>query len=295
MRVQLRKRSILACTAAAAAAALSMAYVQATAPGDRRVSMSPPPWDSFSANLSIRQAHVDADGRPLREPPPAILLRIERARTASGWTTAMTLRGIEKPITRSTGGARELENPFLVSRIEYDEDGSAPRLFNGRGERIRSPDRADRALLAVPRSAAAPVNWDVVAGRIPGAGPVLGDDWIDSIAASPEKRGKRHASLEQRFGKSHGRVRGFDRYTSSDGDLGYELLVDPDADVPVEMNVSRSGNLVSHNVFGHVATAGGVLVRRSLRAEQMLPEGKGARSVTEVEMSDVVLTKRSDQ
>jgi hypothetical protein len=66
----------------------------------------------------------------------------------------------------------------------------------------------------------------------------------------------------------------------------HEILVDPDASLPVEVNALRDGALVTHTTFAYAPYAGGVLARRLLHAEAAMPDSAaGDRLVTDVEMT----------
>ena len=301
MRLQSGRTTIVAWTVAitaVAGASIICFDAQPSAQGPSANAGSqpddPPSWDRFAADVSIRQVHVGADGTWLRTPPPNLSLRIERALKHSDWTTALTLRDIERPLVQSGAGSRQLDNPFLIVRMEYDDDGAEPRFYNGRGERVRGPDHTDRRLLDVrvtPPSHA--LDWDGLANRLPKGPPSkTRPDWIDQVVARPEKRGKRQEDLEKRLGKPHGRKAGLDQYVAVDGDITYEVLVHPDSAVPVEMNATRGGELVARSTFGYEAHPAGVLVRRALHAEHALIDVKGARALTDIDVTNVTLFER---
>jgi len=240
---------------------------------------------------------VARDGGPFGGRPSAMSFRFERSQKQWGWTTIVTLQDAERPVVRSGAGPRALDNPFLIHRIEYDDDGLPPRFYNRRGERVRGPGASDRKLVSVPDSSSSDMpDWEAVARRMAkGPVPATSSDWTDGLIATPEKRAKRKDDLERKFGKAQGRVGGKDRYVASNGDVTVEVLVDPDQDVPVEINTTRRGELVAHSLAVHERHSSGALVRRLLRAEQVSGDAAGTRAVTEIEVTNVSLTRGGAQ
>src|SRR5687767_8120044 len=89
--------------------------------------------DRLSGNLIVRHQRVDAAGSPTGPATPAIVLRLERRRDNGRWRTSLSLKSSEPVWVESLTGRLSLENPFVVARFEYDEDGTPPRLFNRSG------------------------------------------------------------------------------------------------------------------------------------------------------------------
>ena len=112
------------------------------------------------------KAHVAADGSLVRT-PPKVQFRIERSLKGSEWNTVVTLQDFDHPLVRSNTGLKHLDNPFLISRMEYDEDGAEPRFYNRRGERVRGPNRSDRRLLDVQAPSTHELDWDGITRRVP--------------------------------------------------------------------------------------------------------------------------------
>src|SRR6188508_282989 len=83
--------------------------------------------ESVAADLTIRQWHVTAEGARVGVDPPSVSLRFEAARRGSGWRTSLSMTGLGRVVARGLTGPQVLDNPFLVSRLEYDDDG-APRM-----------------------------------------------------------------------------------------------------------------------------------------------------------------------
>lgn len=249
-----------------------------------------------AAEVSMRQFVVDATGRDVGRAAPAVSLHLERARTPSGngWKTTIVVREMERPVVQTAAGPQTIDNPFEVTRMELDGDGTAPRFFNRRGQRVKGPTDADRELLRVPPSTPRPsIDWGVLPGPAGAAGKALGaGQWANGLVASSSRRAARRFELERRFGPSRARLGGLDRYVSTSGNVSTEVLVDPNAAVPVEINTLRGRTLVGRTTFAHEVQPGGVVVRRRQRSEWALPGDAGERVVTSIETSDVRVTER---
>jgi hypothetical protein len=252
-----------------------------------------PSGDTFDADISIRQSLVDAKGQLIRT-PPAVAMHITRSLGATGtWKTTLTLTGHDKPSVKSGTTVKQLDNPFLITRMEYDGDGSVPRLFNALGQPVAGPTEADRLRLksTVPPGQAV-IDWTAVHNQL--STPVIAastSDWIDHVIATPAKRPDRRKAIESKFGKAKGRVNGLDRHVLTEGDAVHEMLVNPDAIVPVELNSVEKGVLVGRTMFGYAPGASGALIRRLTHAERAVPEIAGARVVTDLELTNVVVVR----
>ena len=293
----MQKRRTHAVSAAATLAALALMVLsipeldaQTSLPGAGAGGMST--WDTFRADLSVRQATVAAEGAPAGPAAPALTVGIERRLAGSRWRTTVTLQAIERPQIRGLATGPTVINPFEVVRMEYDEDGTPPRMYDRQGRLVRLPREADRRRLHTPATLAAglPV-LDSLAGRVgPPPAALTGHAWIDEVLAPLEKRDLRRARMEAQLGRPTGQVRGLDRFTAWVGQETHEVLVDPQTAVPVEINTTRSGQLIAHTTFAHIRDAAGVLVRRTMRSERALARAPGDRSVTEIALADIQLS-----
>ena len=276
----------------AAALAIPIAYVDAIA--TRQLPSAPhavePSEEPFSADVAIRHAHGGADGRPLPGQSPALSFRLERRRGASGTVTTMTLIGVARATARGVAGVRALDHPYLAARMEHDPKQGL-RLYNARGERLRLPEAADRALFGR-------MSDEILPGPRTGADRAAAEAAfasLDDVVAWRERGGERRARLERIHGPSQGSVGGLDQYISTDhGDLR-EVLVDPATALPIEMNTVRAGALVSRTRMSYDAHPAGVFVRRVLRTERVVPSVTPRRLVLEMELSNVRLASGGAQ
>lgn len=279
-------------------------------------------WDTFTARVVVRRQLVGADGQPVG-PRMATDAREEfiwqRMKTSTGWKTTMTLVDGVPRTARSLQGSVTLPESPTVSRIEHDEDGTAPRLFNRAGVRLAGPTDALRARVgmsvagtaerATPETgpgllaSAAQVGTDVPLAE--------GREWVRALIMSPADQPVRLRSMAQQFGKRVGLVRGLGRYVRDrvDPERGvvvHEVLVDEQGGVPIEANVMEGGALVSHSLFAYERAVTGAMVRRGVRTERLLSGSSiredgafgralgvsGARVVSEVSYSDIRLEQK---
>ncbi|HXH05491.1 MAG TPA: hypothetical protein VNI83_02760, partial [Vicinamibacterales bacterium] len=251
-------------------------------------------WSAFAADVIIRRSRVDAAGRPLGSFAPAVTYRWEQTRTPRGVRTVFALVASERRMVRTLHGEEPLDSPFAIARVEEEGDGSPLRLFDERGRAVEVPDadasrlaalmRADGLVPAVPPSRAP-------AGADPPVRPAGAFPWpvpVERVTDAPARR----AALERRFGRPSGRVGAHDRYELRTGDALVEVLADPNSALPVEINVAREGQLKSQIRMRYAPTEGGALVRQAVRAERLLEDGRGTRTVTDIELANVRLEPR---
>ena len=179
------------------------------------------------------------------------------------------------------------------ARMEYDENGTPPRMYDRQGRLVRLPGAADRLRLHTPAALAPgfPV-LESLSHRVPPPPPPLtGSAWIDDVMVPREKRDVRRANIERQLGRPSGQVRGLDRFVVRLGDNTHEVLVDPQAAVPVEVNTTRGADLVARTTLVLDRDSGGRLTGRRIRSERAVSGDSSERRVTEVELTNIQLTK----
>jgi hypothetical protein len=238
------------------------------------------------ADVTIRRGRVSADGQPIGASTPAVTYRCETVETAQGHKTVMTLLHAEAPVVQHGGGASPLEQAFSISRIEDAGDGRPPRIFNNRGVEVRAPDPSLLQQPTLRRPLPPSPSGDADAAPDPRG---FRGGFAGAMVHRRADLGARQRALQQAFGRPLGRTGGLDRFVMSTGAETREALVDPEAAIPVEVNVARDGQLVEHTRHTYQRSADGTLVRRATHSEQLVPGGRGERLVVDVEFSDVRL------
>ena len=272
----------------AAGPVLMAAMLSAGTPVTAREQGAASPSDYFAGDLTIRHQRVTADGRPVDLSPPAVGLRLERRRMGARWRTTLAVT-TQSDWVHTPAGRRSLDNPFTPTRVEFEDDGQAPRMYGRGGQLIAGPTPEDIRALGLPahlrdrdwepadlaaRAAGAPA-FAGVAGAAAGLVHPLGD------------RASRRRDLERRYGAPVGQVRGLDRFLAEVADSLHEVLVDPETALPIEINVADRGALVRRVTFDYQSLPNASLLRRLLRNEEAVAEGNGMRLVTEVELTNV--------
>jgi hypothetical protein len=247
---------------------------------------------AMQADLRLRQMQVAADGTPLGVGAPGVVLHVDRHFQGGHWRLTMTMSAVDRPRVTTPRGASLLENPFMVSRLEYDEDaGGEPALYDRAGRRVAIPTDEQRRRIGVAASLRR-TTWDrdVLAGQVAGAAvPVGGRAITTGLLAEARLAPTRRQRFEARYGRPVGRVRGLDRFVMATGNQTEETLVTPDSSLPVEVNLVRAGGLASHIRITYDSNPAVGYVRRLLHSEEVANEASGARLVTEVEMSNLIV------
>lgn len=210
---------------------------------------------------------------------PDSVLHLLRERRGERWVTTLTTDRRPAPLVDVPGGPPRLSNPFLVARVELADDEEQPRLFDRRGRLVRALTTDDLRLVGAARIARGD-RQELPAHARPGG----------VFLAGAADRAERRLDFARRFGAPTGRVRGLDRYVATTADGRHEVLVTTDTALPVELFTSsttagymRTGiTYETHGTYGHV--------RRLMRSEHHFAETDAGRSVTEVELANVVLS-----
>jgi hypothetical protein len=199
----------------------------------------------------------------------------------------MTLTGVERPLVRTPAGLRELDHPFLATSAVYDAQGGL-RLHNAKGQRVDGSLVADRSLVRSGADSAKP-DWELAADAS-GLTPPVPADWSPRLLTDRRQFAERRVRLHLTFGAPIERVAGMDRYLASRDDRLEEVLVDPLAVVPVEVNTMVAGALAVHTRIGYDAHGPDLLVRRRLVVERLNPGARGGRTITTVDVTNVTVS-----
>jgi hypothetical protein len=283
---------VLAAVVAGGGAAVLAGQERPTPPGPRRATAATTP-QRLEADLTVRHRRLASDGTPLGPDLPAMVVHVDRRRSGARWRTSLTLRSDAPARILALNGAHDLPNPFAIARMEFDDDGAAPRMFDRQGHPVPVPGRAARRFFDRPDRSQAPSPADQLLARLPSAIRPTGGAF-EGLVVDRADRDRRARHLETRFGRAVGRVRGLDRYVAPAGEALEEVLVDPETALPAEVNVARGGQLVRRSTFAYAEAAGRRLVRRQALAEQLLPGDRGDRLQSTIALSDVVIDDGRD-
>ena len=245
------QRGCLVCVCVAFLVAASDASAQIT-DTDAQVEMS--------VDVSITHAILDNEGNMVLPAALPTNFTVTRARRSGGWQTTVTYRKHVGAPTRAAA------HPLDGARVEFDEASGATRVYDSTGglNSLLSSDSTGG-----PRVAGGPGQW------------------LDGLIARADRRSARSRDLDNKYGKAVGRVGRLDRFLAhSDGAL-HEVLADPASALPVEINTVQDGVLESHVVLDYAKRPSGAWVRRSIRAEQIVPGQPTHRSRLTVEFRNV--------
>jgi hypothetical protein len=241
----------LVCACGLFAAAGSVAAAQSS---DSGTSME------MSVQVSITSDVVDTDGNQILPAPVPTVFRLTRMRGSAGWQTVVTYGKYTGIPTRASS------HPLDGARVEFDDATGATRVYNSAG--VLNP------LLSTDS-----------AGGVRGAlGP---GQWLDGLVARDNEQPTRLRDLLEKYGKPVGRVRGLDRFLTQLEETVEEVLADSHSALLREINTVRDGSLESHIVFDYERRADGAWVRKSMRAEHVVPGDATRRTRTTVQFTEL--------
>jgi hypothetical protein len=212
----------------------------------------------FAADVVLERVELDERGVAVERVAET---RYHIARTVTRGKHTTTLTYLPPRSIPTTA----MPDPTEGMRVEFEEDGSAPRIYDKSGQRVEMGASAGPILPPVAITAANGHGLLMAAGA----------------------RAERSRKLRQDLGAPAGKIRGLDRYlTQSDGRI-QEVLVSADTVVPVEINVVNDSALESHSTFEYEALADGTLWRKRARTESVVPNRPGHRFVSQMTVSNV--------
>lgn len=219
----------------------------------------------MSVDIAITHAVLDSDGNHVGPAPTPTRFTLTRARGEGGWRTTMMFRRHSGTPTRASA------HPLDGARIEFDEASSTTQVFDADGQL--------NPLLSRTTSG----------GLNPAAGP---GQWLEGLLATAAGRSARARALQDKHGKAVGRLRGLDRFLTQRENGTEEVLADPRAALPIEINTVRDGVLEQHIVFEYDRRPDGAWARRLMRSEQPVPGSAGHRARMTVEFTNLVVAGR---
>jgi hypothetical protein len=293
----LAKRALGYCGALAAAlTVVAVPYGQAVPQpkSAKPVIDSGDDWDSMAVDIGIDRRLVDSSGAPVDTPAQKKAFRWELSRRGGRWKNVVSVTSRYRPKVQSpTGESIELENPFEIVRFE-EEEGSAPRLFDVRGNEVRFPTN-----FPTRRTAGSPApGWPtkLPMAESPAAPPPAHAEYkrfAKTLLVTQKDRASRLNDLTNAYGSASGKVHGLERFVRVGSGSLEEALVDDTLAVPVQVNVGRDGALVSRTNYEYapLGTAGDVVCQR-ITTEELVAGAGGSRSIVEMSFSNLRLERR---
>jgi hypothetical protein len=214
----------------------------------------------MSVQVSITREVVDKDGNQVLPVSVPIVFKLARARNLAGWQTVVTYRKHVGTPTRASS------HPLDGARVEFDEASGATRVYNSAGEL--------NPLLSTDST-----------GNLQGA--LSPGQWLDGLIARDNEQPARWRDLLDKYGKPVGQVRGLQRYLTHREETVEEVLADSHSALLREINTVRDGILESHIVFDYERRADGAWMRKSMRAEQVVPGDATHRTRTIVQFTEL--------
>lgn len=286
------------------AAATTTVILASPAVGARALPVQPPDpglaptdaWDTFTADVTIRR-HLESMSGEARAEAPPVRYRWTRTQRAGGWRSTVDILDVAPPRIATARGrlltAAATTAITTIVRIEDDEDGSTPRVYNRHGEPIRVPSTEDRRILGEPvaGSLAVPQLPEIAAPERADRR-AAGREWVDGFVAAPARAAARRASLPVRYGRAAGRVGRLDRFVAVRGGQVVEVLADAGTGLPVEVNVADADGLAGRSTVAYAAGTGGTLIRRTVRTDHLVRPRGTDRAVATIDLTNVRLERR---
>jgi hypothetical protein len=280
-----------------------LAAVDAPAAGWRSDSLrATDSWNTLTLDLSVRRRHVKADGTPAGVPSPAVTYRLERSKKSGSWKTVLTVLSMDRFSIYSLKGLAGSPAPLSVVRIEDDEDGTPVRAYDSLGRQLALPriSSSGRTMLsslaanaASPPAGSSSNRGSAGAQSLRGVADAGQSDrgWIENFLAAPATKKVRLRTFERGFGKAT-TVNGLSRFSKTTGRRIEEVLVSPQAMVPVESNVVLDATLVSHRTFAYRPAYADTLVRSAVHSEHLVTPSTGERAIDDTTFSNISLRRR---
>lgn len=232
----------------------------------------------FSARLAVRHRRFPAPDTLHGRDAPDVVMRLTREFRAGRWQTTLAVERPPDLFVDLSGGRAPVRNPFLITRVELNDDEDEPRMYDQQGRRVRAMSMADLPVLGA-------------AGTLRRPRTTRGDRATAAVAwlAESGRQAERRDAIVRAFGPAVGRTRGLDRYVTQTTTGRQEVLVTPDTALPVELRSAVEGAEVQTDVTYEPYGPYGY-VRRFMRSEHRFSAAAAGRTVTEVELSNVVIS-----
>jgi hypothetical protein len=212
----------------------------------------------FSADVIVERTTVDRENAVV-ERTPKVRYRLVERQGARGLTTEITFQN-----TPPFPGRGPLTDPSAGFKVTMNEQDGITVL--------------DPAGRVVTTGATTPES-----GRPPRPGGRRSAGRPSSVVLEPSVAARRNA-LAARFGSPIGRHGTHERYVRSEEDTYEEMLVDPAAAVPTEINTMRAGRLVHRSVLAYRTLPDGRMYCSERRDESLVDpaDSSALRNVTTI-------------
>lgn len=229
--------------------------------------------DRFVADLAVRQGRL-VDGQTEIQWFAPKQMRIERERGPRAWKTTLTFTGDDALRGR-------LSDNDVAGIVDDGEDTLQAIDRAGRRRPIRDMPGLDQLLGGPGRK--------VSDAPRPARRRRLDSDWLETFVATPAGRDRRARAVAASLGPVRGKVRGLDRYVSTEGRITREVLLDPSSLVPLEVNEATDGRLNLRTTMTYQPDARGALTRTGMRIEQR--GGPTHTTIIDLQYSNIRLPK----
>lgn len=231
-------------------------------------------WNTLTLDMKVERRRLMKSGQTIAVFAPVINYRVERSAASGRWKTVIRILGGDRAPAYTLSGALLPPDPFPVTRVEDDEDGSPVRVY----------DRAGRLILGGRAGGGPDPGNPASANPLPRSN---GVGWLDSLVATSAKRSERMQAFERQFGvaTASGAVSRFTRTTSGSSD---EIVIDSVNVVPVETKAIAWGLLLSSRTFTYTPMPDGV-VRTRMHSETLISATSGDRIMVDTTFSNIRL------
>jgi hypothetical protein len=216
----------------------------------------------LTADVAVERSIVQDDGRVVHQ-LPGVRYRLTQFQTPTARRSIVTFERSQAFPARGPHA-----DPFAGFTVEFDEPAGPLLVYDAKGRLLPNP------------------IVDAEPSRIVPSRPAPADS-TGELVTRPAGALQRRQRLQRDLGRAVGKVRGLDRYLSTQGEVTHEVLVAPTHAVPLEVNLVRNGILESHLTYDYQVLSDGSWLRRASRSESRVPGRSDQRLVTLTTFSSV--------
>jgi len=229
--------------------------ISSRVPASFSTTPSGPSVSTISFDLGVENARPGAPSKGVRA-------HVDRAATAGGWRTTITL--IDDP-----RAARLPSVPWRPKQLVIDESGHLT-IHRADGQVAATPD---------PSRLLRPTGAAVQSRATDDVDVVLGTHWADAVLQSSDSRAKKAAAMIAGASAAGRDAQGLDHYTRVVGSRATDVSVDPATGV-IRGIVLSDGQRTSRATFQYLSTASGLSIQTRSQLEDIGGKFPGTRTVT---------------